>query len=58
MMTGACYHLSPTWVIVDKPFEGTVSFDCRCKDTMIFGIYQNLACDKERFSAAYDLKLS
>ena len=29
------------------------SFDCRCKDTKIFGIRQILACDKERFSAKH-----
>ena len=59
-MTGACHHLSPAWVIIDNRLKAhqAFSFDCRCKDTKIFGIYQNLACDKERFSAAYDLKLS
>ena len=36
-----------------RPEQGTrdCSFDCRCKDTEISGIYQILACDKKRFSA-------
>ena len=29
------------------------SFDCWCKDTKIFCIYQILACDKGRFSAKH-----
>ena len=29
------------------------SFDCWCKDTKIFCIYQIFACDKERFSAKH-----
>ena len=35
------------------PVFGTIgcSFDCWCKDTKIFCIYQILACDKGRFSA-------
>ena len=34
------------------PVFGTIgcSFDCWCKGTKIFCIYQILACDKERFS--------
>ena len=37
------------------PVFGTIgcSFDCRCKGTKIFGIYQIFACDKERFSAKH-----
>ena len=37
------------------PVFGTIgcSFDCWCKDTKIFGIYQIFACDKERFSAKH-----
>ena len=38
-----------------RPVFGTIgcSFDCWCKGTKIFGIYQIFACDKERFSAKY-----
>ena len=37
------------------PVFGTIgcSFDCWCKDTKIFGIYQIFACDKVRFSAKH-----
>ena len=37
------------------PVFGTIgcSFDCWCKGTKIFGIYQIFACDKERFSAKH-----
>ena len=38
-----------------RPVFGTIgcSFDCWCKDTKIFCIYQIFACDKERFSAKH-----
>ena len=53
-MTGACHHLSPAPVFIDDRFRPIgCSFDCWCKDTKIFCIYQIFACDKERFSAKH-----
>ncbi len=60
MMTGACHHLSPAWVIIDNRLKAHKAFPsiAGAKIRRFSVSTKILACDKERFSAAYDLKLS